>query len=236
MSVTYLSEKNAARYEYLYARFVELDGKELEELTKLRTEIQTNKAKRGTDIAKVQKQVTDFGLTLEELYGATLPDVIQAQGLSIDKLFPKEAIREYAVSTLGLGKTTPAKAADRSSDSESAGSRRHFLVNGNEVFFGGRGIADNAHIATIVKDLKEGKPLKGYIHQSLDKPNKVMEVIYRLELIAKQKASKSQLDDFGFSREAVDKAGAAYEKRAAEQARIAADKKAKKAAPEKKAA
>lgn len=102
MAPIYLNEEKNTRYKELLAKFDDLEDKELEELNKLRKELQTNKGKRSADILKVQKQVTELGLSLEEMFGASLGDVIKAQGLTIDRLFPQETIREYAVS-IGLG-------------------------------------------------------------------------------------------------------------------------------------
>ena len=52
-AINYLNAEKQARYDELLAGFADLDEKGMEELTKLKKELNTNKTKRGDNVAKV---------------------------------------------------------------------------------------------------------------------------------------------------------------------------------------
>ncbi|HVI41717.1 MAG TPA: hypothetical protein VM577_13780 [Anaerovoracaceae bacterium] len=109
--ISYLTGDKQAQYDELLARFADLDEKEAEALMKLKKELQTNKGKRAGDVEKVKKQLTELNISLEEIYGETLTDVIAAQGLTVSRLFSDDLIREYATTALGMGKKAAKDAA-----------------------------------------------------------------------------------------------------------------------------
>ncbi|WP_175888065.1 hypothetical protein [Burkholderia contaminans] len=123
-AINYLNADKQARYNELLAGFAELDDKGMEELTKLKKELVTNKTKRGDNVTKVTTQIKDLNLTISELFGsgAALAETLRAEGVTITELFSREEISD-AAHMLGLvataGKktaTTRAAAAVRPSD------------------------------------------------------------------------------------------------------------------------
>ncbi|MBY4717480.1 MULTISPECIES: hypothetical protein [Burkholderiaceae] len=147
-AINYLNAEKQARYDELLAGFADLDEKGMEELTKLKKELNTNKTKRGDNVAKVSTQIKDLNLTIAELFGENLAETLRTEGFTITQLFSREEISD-AAHMLGLvataGKktaTTRAPAAVRPSDANevlltkapASGKGRAFAYKQGRVF------------------------------------------------------------------------------------------------------
>lgn len=147
-AINYLNAEKQARYDELLAGFADLDEKGMEELTKLKKELNTNKTKRGDNVAKVSTQIKDLNLTIAELFGENLAETLRTEGFTITQLFSREEISD-AAHMLGLvakaGKkagATRAPAAVRPSDANevlltkapASGKGRAFAYKQGRVF------------------------------------------------------------------------------------------------------
>lgn len=173
-------------------------------------------AGRKEAIADIHKIIADNQLPMSAL-------VTKEQALTV----AIDLVQTYGLTAAELGlKGGKADKADAPKGGSGEKRMRHFIINGAEVFFGGK--TPQADYQVVLDTFKTDKSVKGFFNpEYLKDTTKTLEVIHRLEGLTKHKIKPEQLKEYGQqNRDALEKAGTAYDKRAKAQADAAAKKAA----------